>query len=139
MEKIARAIDALEIIGEFRDVTKADIEHILPPSPLESIFPVVDAIQAGADIEAVRLLTGLLRGENVYAALASLIANLRTTVYVHALSARGMDASGIANTLAAKPFPIKKALACRRRAREIFQIYRELCLLDQRVKTGRAL
>ncbi|MEK7600410.1 MAG: DNA polymerase III subunit delta [Patescibacteria group bacterium] len=109
---LAHEIDKLQNYVNNSEVSRADIDALIPPSISENAFALLDDIAVGrADValsRCIRLITG---GEEPLRLLGLLAHHVRTTIIVGDLARRGSPPERIARDAGIHPFVVRKSYA----------------------------
>ena len=101
----------VDYIGDRKEITKADIENLLPRSLEDDIFKMVDAIGKKDTKTAIRLLNDMLiNGENGIKILSMVIRQFRILIQCQELKQMGYSPSLISSKLSLAHFIVKKGL-----------------------------
>lgn len=116
---IDRALEKLTVYaGEPRRITVQDIDEVVAPTRVHSIFELTDAVGAKDLGTATRLLRNALEGgESGLMVLAMIARQLRQLLSYHSLSERRMPSAELARALGVKPFLMSRIADQARRYR----------------------
>lgn len=136
-EKVIQEIEKLLITHSFIETHHIE-EHILPELD-ESIFVLVDALLGKQKKVIFTTLSIISENTNIYLLYNSLLANIRTSFYIHLLKNKKISPHIIKTELWLwnRWFLVDKVYAMKHN--EIKKLYTDLILLDRKMKTGKMM
>jgi DNA polymerase-3 subunit delta len=122
-----------------RPVTAADVEALSPLTAQPDIFAMVDALAAGKNGQAQRLLHRLLDRQDAFSTWGMVVRQFRLLLLAREVLDNGGGEPEAIKALEAQPFVARKALGQARgfTMARLERIYHKLLEIDEAAKTGR--
>lgn len=141
LRDLVNEIDKIvDYTGERKEISKGDIENLLPKSLEDDIFKMVDAMGKKDTKTALTLLNDLLEsGENGIKILSMISRQYRILIQCKELKQIGYSPASIAEKISIAPFIVKKGLGQSQYFNEgkLKQAFQTCSEIDLKIKTGK--
>lgn len=127
-------------LGEREEVTREDIEAVITPSLECTVFQLVDALVAGKEADAFRLLRVMLEnGEARIGILAMMARQYRNLLHLKLMQGKGLSDAEMQKRLGVPPFALRKLSAQAKKSDTgILRERLDLCVdTDYAIKSGK--
>ena len=127
-------------VGERQEITQEDVERVATRTAECTVFALADALVAGREAEAFRLLNALVEhGEGRIGALAMIARQYRNMLHAKLLNSAGAPQDQIAAKLGVPAFAVRKLLSqAQKESAAALREKLDLCVeTDYAIKSGR--
>lgn len=139
VERIEKELEKLAVL-DISTISEKDVQKYVSPSPEAKIFQVLDQLGKGNQQSVLMAFESLLKtGEDLMMVFFMVVRQFRLLVQTRILLDKGFPQGALAKKLKIAPFQVNMYAkqAGYFSAAQLKKAYKELALMDYRIKTGR--